>query len=50
MKKNLAEWKAVSEELDKIIKETKIEYDNAADVVKKGQVLLSHLELSVRRF
>ena len=50
MKKNLAEWKAVSEELEKIAKETKTEYENGADLCKKGQILMSHLELSVSSF
>ena len=49
VKKNFIEWKAVHDELDKIIKETKTEYDNAYDLVKKGHILFSQLELSVIR-
>ena len=47
-KKNLGEWQAVAEELERIVKETKAEYENAQELVRKGQIIFSQLELSVR--
>ena len=47
VRKNLMDWKTASEKLEKVIQETKAQYDHATTLILNSQANLCHLDLPV---